>query len=115
MIDINLNNTSIILNNEIDIFIQEIEMQFDTRYTEILGYTEYGSDFENSLWDLNVSNSKIKKDVNNILNRCQLSEYFTWDINVNILNGTKGDIILVSINIYDNNHNKTTKNYKIIR
>lgn len=117
MIDLNLNDESTILIDNIDIYLQEIDILFNTNYTDVLGSPTIGSNFENYLFDLTVSASEIEDAVVSVLSDCISYDKFDTSVAVDIIKGTEGDIIFLSIDINDNTPEKNfiiNKTYKII-
>ncbi len=113
--DISLYEEKPILTTRAEILVQSIGVLFDTAPGEVMGDDEFGSTFENFVWDLSISNSQISDYVRRIIyNNINIASYFTITVNTNICYGTAGDIILVTIDVVDNEtHEAYANTYKI--
>lgn len=108
-VDIAVDGDKRIINDKFDFLLQEIEILFDTSKGEVLGEDNFGTEFEDFIWDLNVSNTYISNYVKNKINNYTISgKFFNIDVNTKILRGTESDIILVEIGIKDPESNKST-------
>lgn len=96
MIDFNLHSGKPVENNEVQLILQQIELLFDTNRGEVLGDIGYGTSYSDFLFNLQASNSDIKRTIMNDLSTLELFGY-EYDVNVNLLMGTENDIILVQI------------------
>ena len=63
MIDFAL-DSRIFLNNEFDIAMQELDILFNTENTELIGNPQFGTNFEQFLWQLNPSPNELKRYIN---------------------------------------------------
>ena len=70
MIDLALDD-NIFIYNTIDAAIQELDILFNTEYTELIGYPRFGTNFEQFLWNLTSEEESIKEYVNNKLQNCE--------------------------------------------
>ena len=114
--DISMSGDNKIITNRFDFILQEISVLFDTDTGEVLGDNEFGTNFENFLWDLSISNSEIPSYVyNKIINDTMSGADFDIGVNTKIVNaGDNGDIILVQITIKDRTSGEATDvTYKI--
>lgn len=112
MIDLSLDENTVLKKTDLDNVIQQIEMLFDTAPFEVIGEPMYGSDFEKFLWNLNASNYDIENYIRTrIQSEVDLSG-FSVDVTVNLLEGTENDIILADITISRDGYDYT-KTYKI--
>ena len=59
-LDLSLDNR-IMLNTKLDCAIQELDMLFNTTNTELIGKPEYGTNFEQFLWQLTPSTDELRK------------------------------------------------------
>ena len=113
MIDFSLNPqfSEVEVNDEVSIIWQQIDMLFDTLPDEVLG-ENYGSDFHQFLWDMEIGDSEITDYTKNLIE----SNVTLFGRNVNVetkfLEGTQNDIILITIKIY-NQYSSTEKTYKV--
>lgn len=62
--------------------LQEIDMIFNTEYTEVLGSPEFGTNFEKFLWNLNPDTDGLKTYVEGILSKCYYVSKFPYSVNV---------------------------------
>lgn len=100
--DISVDRDKLILNDKFDFLLQEIGILFDTAPGEVLGEPEFGTEFENFIWDLQVSNEEISQYIYNaILEKTTSAINFNIDVETTILQGTQNDIIIVKIDIRD--------------
>lgn len=111
MIDFDLNNEPV-LNNDVSLIFQQIDMLFDTKPREVLGFEDFGTNYDKFLFDLNISNEAIKNEILSDLNKLDLLD-FSPSVEVYMLHGTEHDIALVDIILsrYDEQYNHT---YKIV-
>jgi len=101
MIDLALDGR-VMLYSEFDEAIQELDILFNTDNTELLGYKEYGTAFEQFSWQLNPNEEAIKKYVEQkISSTVYLSRYKT-EVNVTSDKGEYRLIYYVNISIYQN-------------
>lgn len=113
MIDFNINDNELsCLNREIDIILQEIDILFDTNPKEVLGYEEYGSQYDRYLYNLNASPEIIKSKIISDLQSLNLFGYVPT-VDVVLTAGTERDIIFIDIVLTKNNENYR-KIYKIV-
>lgn len=112
MVDFNLDNNDIpSKNRDIDLIIQQINLLFDTSKKEILGQSEFGTQYDNYLYNLNISNEALRQEVLSDLRDLNLFG-FTPYVNVYLMQGTEKDIALVDINLIRDDE-KYQKIYKI--
>lgn len=112
-IDIGLYNENPILLNPFDIFVQEIDILFDTQPTEILGYPLCGIDWNNYVWDLNKSTQMISREVESIIyTYATYASKFRFTVGCEVLYGSKSDIILLTLDLWDSNDKQYKKTYK---
>ena len=111
MIDINLNPGSPLVNNEVDIIIQQVDMLFDTAKKEVLGIPDYGTDYDEFLFNLQMSNAAIAYQVECDIRSLELFG-FEPTVEVSILEGTLNDIVLITIGLR-RNETYYEKTYKL--
>lgn len=96
--DFCLEGDSTTIKDEYASLIQQIDLLFDTKENEVFG-EEYGSNFEQFLWDMRASASEISDYTESIIfGSVQL---MGWDLKVNtdLMQGTINDIILITIKL----------------
>jgi hypothetical protein len=84
----------------VEIFLQQVEMILTTPKGTILGTPGLGIGLESYLWDLNISSSSIKQDILE-----QINEYISYettigidyDIEVSFLKGEIWDTMIIDI------------------
>lgn len=62
--------------------LQEIDMIFNTEYTEVLGDPGFGTNFEKYLWNLNPDVSSLKNYVEGLLKNCYYVSKFPYTVDV---------------------------------
>lgn len=60
MLDLALDGR-VFLNNELDCALQEIDLLLNTENTELIGYPQYGTEFESFLWTLTPTTTEIER------------------------------------------------------
>lgn len=98
MKDFCLDLRAITISDERDLLVQQIDMLFDTNPTEVFG-EEYGSEFYNLLWDLKLSNNDISEYTKSVIYGNINLMGWTLDVQTDFLQGTKNDIMLVSVRL----------------
>lgn len=101
MIDFSLKEDSAVLNNEIDLIKQQVDILFDTDKMEVLGSSEFGTHYEEFLYDLKMSPEAIARTVENDVRSLVLFGYTPY-VNVELYQGTERDIVLVKIDLVRN-------------
>lgn len=97
MIDFDL-NIEPIQNDDISLVLQQIEILFDTKPREVLGFEQFGTKYDSFLYNLNLSNEALKLEVLSDLESLDLLG-FSPSVEVHLLQGTEHDIALVDINL----------------
>jgi hypothetical protein len=110
MIDFNIDIGSPVKNNDIELVLQQIDILFDTVPTEVLGFDDYGSEYDRYLYNLQISSDSLKDKVYSDINSLQLFG-FTPTVEVYLMQGTEQDIAVVQIvlNRYDESYEKIYK------
>lgn len=104
MVDFCLDEKAVCLNQNADLIMQQIDILFDTTPKEVLGSPEFGSDYEQFIWDMTASENTIKNYIEtSITNNIDLLG-FRLEVMVEIYYGTRNDIILVAIVLQDNDN-----------
>lgn len=98
MIDFAL-DSRIFLNNEFDIAMQELDILFNTENTELIGNPQFGTNFEQFLWQLNPSPNELKRYINEKISGTMFLSRYTTNIEVNIVNGNYRNIYIVDISV----------------
>ncbi len=101
MIDLAI-DSRIFLTEEIDLAVQELDVLFNTENTQLLGMPDFGSNFEQFLWQLYPSVNELKKYIDELIfNKTIFLKKFEVNIEVQILDGETRKIYLVGIEIFD--------------
>ena len=100
MIDFCNTTDAVKLENDLDLVVQQIDMLLGTDPHEVLGDPAYGSDFYRFLWDLNYTNRQIAMYADSHLTKNIDFLGFGHEVKVDILHGTEGDIILLTIALF---------------
>lgn len=112
MIDLAI-DTRIFINTDIEEAVQELDLIFNTERTELIGYPEFGTNFEQFLWSLNPDPNKLKEYINNqiVMHSLFLRE-MNVDIDVQIYEGNYRNIYLVGISISDQYGHSEQRSYE---
>ena len=100
MIDFCNTTDAVKLENDLDLVVQQIDMLLGTDPHEVLGDPAYGSDYYRFLWDLNYTNRQIKMYAESHLEKHIDFMGFGHKVKVDLLHGTEGDIILLTITLF---------------
>jgi hypothetical protein len=111
MIDLSL-SSNVFINNSFDEALQELDIILNTKYTELIGYPNFGTDFEQFLWQLNPAVDAIKEYINEKISDTIYLKKFRTEINVNLLKGQYRMIYNLVINIYDSNNKIVQRKYQ---
>ena len=105
MLDLALDDR-IFLDDPIDCALQELDLLFNTTNTELIGYIDYGTNFEQFLWKLRPTIEEVKNYIKTKLYNTYFLKNYIVEINVEILNGNVRDIYYITIKIKDPNDKK---------
>lgn len=110
MVDLNLNEGSPTINKEVDLIIQQVDLLFDTVKNEVMGDLSYGTDYDQFLYNMQISNAAIAYKIESDLGKMNLFG-FVPHVEVTILEGTLNDIILCKVGLMrdDEYYEKTYK------
>lgn len=111
MIDFNLNKGLPIQNDDISLILQQIDILFDTKPKEILGFENYGTKYDTYLYNLKISNDALKHEVLSDIQSLDLLG-FEPKVEVHLLQGTEQDIALIEI-LLKRNEEQYQQIYKI--
>ena len=110
MIDLALDGR-VMIRNIVDEAVQELDLLFNTDTTELIGYPEYGTNFEQFLWRINPEEEKLKQYIKNqIASTLYLSQLKT-DVEVSTEFGVQRLIYNIKIHIY-NEDTEIVRNYE---
>jgi hypothetical protein len=111
MVDFNIHSGASVLSNDKDLVLQQIDLLFDTRCKDVLGYEEYGSTYDKYLYTLKVDNESLRNKVLSDLYSINL-QGFTPEVSVYFLEGSERDIAIIDITL-TKNYETYNKTYKI--
>lgn len=92
--------TEIEVNDNVEIFLQQVEMILTTPKTSVLGDPDFGCALETYLWDTQVSSSAIKQEVLDQIATYidyEIRSYIDYDINVAFIKGEVWDTAVIDI------------------
>jgi len=113
MIDLALDN-SIFINSNVKEALQELDILFNTENSELIGYPEYGSNFEQYLWQMTPSPNALKNYIEELIEKHTLFvKKFDVIVNVNVLEGEYRGIYNVIIILRTSPESKTAAGYRI--
>lgn len=111
MIDLSL-DFRIFIKNELDEAVQELDLLFNTENTELINYPQFGTNFEQFLWQMAPSPQALKQYILEKIN----DTYFLVNQNVEVDVATqKGEyrmIYNVLITVTDKQGNKVERKYQ---
>ena len=107
--------------------MQELDLLFNTEPTELIGDTQYGTFFEQFLWDLQPRESDLKDYITRkIANNTYWVNQYDWEVSVtvndgsdtaaNIINDISGDpdgIYIVTIDLYASEESASYRRQKL--
>ena len=112
MLDLALDNR-VFLDTELDCALQEIDMLLNTENTELIGYPEYGTEFESFLWTLTPTTAEIEKYIKDKISKHTFfANKFKNYVKATFLEGSYRSIYYVQIALYDDNGNRGTREYQ---
>lgn len=111
MIDFSIDNKKVITSNDVELIIQQIDLLFDTNTGEVFA-EEYGTWFEEFLYDLNIPNSYISEYTKRMIVENVNLMGFDVAVNTQLLAGTERDIMLITIDL-KRDYEEYSKTYKL--
>lgn len=101
MIDFSLSNKltdDILISNDLLCALQQIDLLFNTEPNEVLGDESFGSNYDNYLYTLGISNAALESKIANDLSKLNLFG-FTPTVTVTIVDGTQRDIAFIDVTL----------------
>lgn len=101
MIDFNISNklsTDLVINNNLIFVLQQIDLLFNTDLDDVLGDSNFGSNYDKYLYTLGVSNISLENKIYNDLNKLDLCGFIP-SVTVKIVEGTQRDIAFIDITL----------------
>ena len=114
MIDFALSNKltdDVLINNELLSVLQQIDLLFNTEPNEVLGDEDFGSNYDNYLYTLGISNAALESKIMNDLMKLNLYNFIPY-VTVTIVDGTYRDIAFIDITL-KGQYDYYTKTYMI--
>jgi hypothetical protein len=101
MIDISLGN-DIFITNKVDAAVQELDMLFNTENTELIGYSDYGTNWWQYLWSLTPLDSDLERYVIHKIMDTMFVSQFNPKVTVKSEKGVENAIYYIKIELYTN-------------
>ena len=111
MIDLSL-DFRIFIKNELDAAVQELDLLFNTENTELINYPQFGTNFEQFLWQLSPSPYALKQYILEKINDTYFLVNQNVDVDVSTQKGEYRMIYNVLIHISDKQGNKIERKYQ---
>lgn len=100
-----------VLDNDLIFVLQQIDLLFNTDINDVLGDSDYGTNYDRYLYTLGISNYGLEQKIHSDLMKLDL-QGFTPSVTVHIVEGTQRDIAFVDITLTDH-YKEYTKSYII--
>lgn len=113
MIDLSLYD-NIINISAFDEALQELDILFETKPTEMIGQPKYGTDFEKFLWEIHPSSEELEKYIEEKISMyCYYFNMFKHELYIETYpDDNYSTIYVVKILLYkDKNSNPSERNY----
>lgn len=104
-------DSRVFIYNEVDEALQELDMLFNTENTELICYPEYGTNFEQFLWQLTPSPESLERYIREKMSSTYYLNRMTTDIDVKVLKGDYRAIYHVKISV-SNGANTGVREYQ---
>lgn len=107
-------DSRIYLNDPLDLALQELDILFNTQNTELIGFSDFGTFFEQFLWQFNPSPNDLEKYITDKINSETLFlKNYNVIINVDTDINIGKEQYIVNIKIEDNSGNSREREYHI--
>ena len=103
ILDLGLSSSKVFITNNLDAFVQELDILFNTNYTELIGYNSFGSNYLTFLHSLQTDTHEIIEYTKNIIsNNCTSYPDVNYEVSVNVRydDDKLERIIVVEVTIY---------------
>lgn len=100
MIDLSLDN-KIFVNTELEAALQELDILFNTEYTELIGYPHFGTSFEQFSWHLNPEISQMESYIYGKISETLFLSKMDVSVHIDTQLGVSRLIYNVKINVTD--------------
>lgn len=101
MIDFSLSDKitdDIVINNDLLLVLQQIDLLFNTDPYDVLGDMNFGSNYDDYLYTVGVSNIALENKILTDINKLDLLGYRV-DVKVTLVEGTERDIAFIDITV----------------
>lgn len=101
MIDFSLSDKitdDIVINNDLLLVLQQIDLLFNTDPYDVLGDMNFGSNYDDYLYTVGVSNIALENKILTDINKLDLLGY-SVDVKVTLVEGTERDIAFIDITV----------------
>lgn len=100
-----------VIEDDVACLIQQINILFDTTPGDLIGDTNYGTDYRKYLYDLKLGADQLKEIMTQDILSLDLLG-FTPVVEVYLMQGTEQDIALIQVDLYRSGEHYT-RSYKI--
>ena len=107
MIDISLGD-DIFITDKVDAAVQELDMLFNTENTELIGYSDYGTNWWQYLWSLTPLDSDLEQYVIHKIMNTYFASQFDYTVTVKSEKGIENAIYYIKIELKTNNGETVT-------
>lgn len=102
------------ISNNLENILQQIDILFDAAGGDVIGNPRFGTEYNEFLYDLQITNTKIQRKIQNDINSWIELDDWICEVSVDLMRGVVNDIILVRISLM-NGENEFKKDYKITK
>jgi len=108
MIDLAI-DSRVFITNKLDAAVQELDILFNTTNGELIGYSSFGTNFEQFLWQMNDASNTLQTYIYDKIKDTFFLRDMITDVNVSTLDGEMRRIYVVQISVSDgtNTQNRT--------
>jgi len=93
---------SVIITDNLDSFLQEIDIIFSTEKGSVVGNRGFGQNLEHLLWTTSFTHDYIEGQLSEDIKKyCNSHKYFIFKIKVSLMKGSSKDIGVIDIHISD--------------
>lgn len=111
MLDLSLDGR-VFLDDEIDCAIQEIDMLLNTENTQLIGYPEYGTEFQTFLWTLTPTTMEIENYIKDKISTTLFASKMDVGVKAKFIQGDYTSVYYIKIIIVDKKGNTRKREYK---
>ena len=108
MIDLAI-DSRVFITSKLDEAVQELDMIFNTTNGELIGYSSFGTNFEQFLWQINDSSNMLQTYIYDKIKDSFFLRDMLTEVNVTTMEGEMRRIYVVKISVSDgtNTQNRT--------